>query len=144
MGTPCGADNAPGVLRAGKALPPKDGTINDAMGIALEFLIILLLILLNGVFAMSELALVSARRARLAVLERKGVAGAALARRLAEDPQRFLPTVQVGVTLVGVFTGVFGGARIASQLERWLARVPRWRRLPARWRWRLSWWSQPT
>ena len=94
------------------------------MGIALEFLIILLLILLNGVFAMSELALVSARRARLAVLERKGVAGAALARRLAEDPQRFLPTVQVGVTLVGVFTGVFGGARIASQLERWLARVP--------------------
>ncbi|HVC58995.1 MAG TPA: hemolysin family protein [Acetobacteraceae bacterium] len=94
------------------------------MGIGLEILIILLLILLNGVFAMSELALVSARRARLAVLERKGVAGAATARRLAEDPQRFLPTVQIGITLVSVFTGVFGGARIASHLESWLERFP--------------------
>ncbi len=94
------------------------------MATGLEILIILLLILLNGVFAMSELALVSARRARLAVLERKGLAGAATARRLAEDPQRFLPTVQVGITLVSVFTGVFGGARVASHLEHWLARFP--------------------
>lgn len=94
------------------------------MGIALEVLIILLLILLNGVFAMCELALVSARRARLAVMEHKGIASAALARRLAEDPQRFLPTVQVGVTLVSVLTGVFGGARIGSVLERSLARIP--------------------
>ena len=94
------------------------------MDIGLEILVILLLILLNGVFAMSELALVSARRARLAVLERKGLAGAALARSLAEDPQRFLPTVQVGITLVSVFTGVFGGARIAAYLERWLNHVP--------------------
>jgi putative hemolysin len=94
------------------------------MGIGLETVIILLLILLNGVFAMSELALVSARRARLAVLERKGVAGAGLARRLADDPQRFLPTVQVGVTLVSVFTGVFGGARIAGDLAYWLAKIP--------------------
>jgi putative hemolysin len=94
------------------------------MDLGLQILIILLLILLNGVFAMSELALVSARRARLAVLERKGLAGAATARLLAEDPQRFLPTVQVGITLVSVFTGVFGGARIASHLERWLTRFP--------------------
>lgn len=94
------------------------------MGIGLEILIILLLILLNGVFAMSEMALVSARRARLAVMERKGVAGAATARRLAEDPQRFLPTVQIGITLVGVLTGVFGGARIAAHLELWLAHFP--------------------
>jgi len=94
------------------------------MGIALEVLIILLLILINGLFAMCELALVSARRARLAVMEHKGVASAARARRLAEDPQRFLPTVQVGVTLVSVLTGVFGGARIGEQLERWLARIP--------------------
>jgi putative hemolysin len=86
-----------------------------------QILIVLLLILLNGVFATSEMALVSARRARLAVLERKGVAGAALARRLADDPQHFLPTVQVGITLVGVFTGVFGGAKIASHLDRWLS-----------------------
>src|SRR4051812_8119942 len=65
------------------------------MGIGLEAVVILLLIVVNGWFSMSELALVSARRARLAVLERKGVAGATAARALAEDPQRFLPTVQV-------------------------------------------------
>src|SRR5580704_8669448 len=94
------------------------------MGLGLEVVIILLLILLNGLFALSELALISVRRARLAVLERKGVAGAATARKLAEDPQRFLPTVQVGITLVSVFTGVFGGARIAAHLEQWLARFP--------------------
>jgi putative hemolysin len=94
------------------------------MGLGLEILVVLLLIVLNGLFSMSELALVSARRARLAVLERKGVAGAALARRLAEDPQRFLPTVQVGITLVAMLTGVFGGARIAVHVQAWLASVP--------------------
>jgi putative hemolysin len=94
------------------------------MSIALEAVIILLLILLNGVFAMSELALVSVRRARLAVLERKGVAGATAARALAEDPQRFLPTVQVGITLVSVLTGVFGGASIAAHLQAWLETFP--------------------
>ena len=83
------------------------------MTIGLEILVILLLIVLNGLFSLSELALVSVRRARLAVLERKGVKGAAAARALSDDPQRFLPTVQVGITLVSVFTGVFGGARIA-------------------------------
>ena len=87
------------------------------MGIGIESVIVLLLILLNGVFAMSELALVSARRARLAVLERKGVPGATSARELADDPQRFLPTVQVGITLVSMLAGVFGGARIASDLQ---------------------------
>jgi putative hemolysin len=95
-----------------------------AMGIGFEALIILVLILLNGVFAMSELALVSARRSRLAVLERKGVAGASIARALSEDPQRFLPTIQVGITLVSVFTGVFGGARIASHFQVWLETIP--------------------
>ena len=92
------------------------------MDVAAEIAIILLLILLNGLFAMSELALVSVRRARLAVLNRKGVAGAATALRLAEDPQRFLPTVQVGMTLVTMLAGVFGGARLADHLGAWLAR----------------------
>ncbi|MBO0709762.1 MAG: HlyC/CorC family transporter [Acetobacteraceae bacterium] len=91
------------------------------MSVGFEVIVILLLILLNGVFAMAELSLVSARRARLAVLERKGASGAALARRLAEDPQRFLPTVQVGITLVGILAGVFGGARVAHHLADWLA-----------------------
>jgi putative hemolysin len=94
------------------------------MGLGLEILVVLLLIALNGLFSMSELALVSARRARLAVLERKGVAGAALARRLAGDPQLFLPTVQVGITLVAVLTGVFGGARIAVHVQEWIAGIP--------------------
>ena len=87
-----------------------------AMGLALELLIILLLIVLNGVFAMSELALVSVRKARLLVMERQGVPGASKARQLADDPQRFLPTVQVGITLVSVLAGVFGGARISQRL----------------------------
>jgi putative hemolysin len=94
------------------------------MGLAVEIVIIFALIALNAVFAMSELALVSARRARLAVLERKGVSGAATARLLAEDPQRFLPTVQVGITLVGILAGVFGGARIAQHVAEWMRAVP--------------------
>lgn len=94
------------------------------MDLAIEILVILVLIGINGLFAMSELALVSARRARLAVIERKGVAGAAVARNLIDDPQRFLPTVQIGVTLVSVFTGVLGGARIAERLAAALAKIP--------------------
>jgi putative hemolysin len=94
------------------------------MGLTLELVVVLLLILLNGVFAMSELALVSVRRARLVVLERQKVAGATTARLLADDPQRFLPTVQVGITLVSVLAGVFGGARITARLEVWFLEVP--------------------
>jgi putative hemolysin len=94
------------------------------MTIGLEIVVILLLIVLNGLFSLSELALVSVRRARLAVLERKGVKGATAARALSDDPQRFLPTVQVGITLVSVFTGVLGGARIAARLQEWLETFP--------------------
>lgn len=86
------------------------------MDVAFEIAVVALLIVLNGGFALSELALVSSNRARLAVLERKGVKGAATARLLAEDPQRFLPTVQVGITVIGVLSGVFGGARISARL----------------------------
>jgi putative hemolysin len=93
------------------------------MMLTVEIVVVLLLIVLNGVFAMSELALVSARRARLLVLERKGVAGAAAARTLTEEPQRFLPTVQVGITLVGMVAGVFGGARLAGTLSVALSRI---------------------
>ncbi len=94
------------------------------MAAVIEIIVILLLIVLNGAFAMSEMSLASARRARLAVLERKGTPGAATALRLAEDPQRFLPTVQVGITLIGILAGVFGGARIAHRLAESLAGVP--------------------
>jgi putative hemolysin len=94
------------------------------MNIWFEILILLLLIVLNGMFAMSELALVSARRARLAVMENKAVAGAAKARALADDPHIFLPTVQVGITLVSVLKGVFGVASVAGALQDWLATFP--------------------
>jgi putative hemolysin len=94
------------------------------MTIGIEVAVILLLIILNGAFSLSELALVSVRRARLAALERKGIAGAAAARTLADDPQRFLPTVQVGITLISVLTGVFGGARIAIHLQSALEEFP--------------------
>ncbi len=94
------------------------------MGIGFELLIILLLVALNGAFAMSELAIVSARRIRLQALERRGSAGAAAALALAEDPERFLPTVQVGITLVGILAGVFGGARIAGPLGGVLEEIP--------------------
>jgi putative hemolysin len=90
----------------------------------IEIAFILLLIGLNGLFALSELALVSARRARLAVLERKGEPRAALARTLAEDPQRFLPTIQIGMTMIGILAGVVGGARLATSLTLWLAPIP--------------------
>jgi putative hemolysin len=94
------------------------------MTTALLIGVIVLLALLNGVFAMGEMALVSARSTRLAVLEGKKVRGAAVARRLAGDPQLFLPTVQVGVTLVGILSGTFGGARIATALQPAVARIP--------------------
>ncbi len=94
------------------------------MNISLEILIILLLIVVNGLFSMSELALVSVSRARLAVLEKKLVPGAAIARALSDDPHRFLPTVQVGITLVSVLTGVFGGANVASHVKDLLETYP--------------------
>ncbi len=94
------------------------------MQTAFEIAVIFVLVGLNGIFAMSELAIVSARRGRLLAMERRGHRGATAAMALAEDPQRFLPTVQVGITLVGILAGVFGGARIAGPLGEVLAEVP--------------------
>ncbi|PWS36834.1 hemolysin C [Falsiroseomonas bella] len=97
----------------------------------LEILLILLLVLLNGAFAMSELAIVSARRLRLQAMQRKGSAGAAAAIALADDPQRFLPTVQVGITLVGILAGAFGGARLSGGIADLLAQIPGLQRFAA-------------
>ncbi len=76
--------------------------------------IILVLILLNGVFAMSELAIVSSRDPRLQAAEKRGSRGAKIARQLASDPGRFLSTVQVGITLIGVLTGAYSGASLGQ------------------------------
>jgi len=86
-----------------------------------EILIILLLIILNGFFAMAELAVVSSRKARLRQMAEAHQRGARTALRLAEQPGRFLSTVQIGITLIGIFAGAFGGATLAQTLEAWLA-----------------------
>ena len=85
-------------------------------GIATEVLVIVLLLVLNGVFAMSEIAVVTARRIRLEHRAEGGDKGARAALDLARDPTQFLSTVQVGITLIGVLAGAFGGASIAEQL----------------------------
>jgi putative hemolysin len=87
----------------------------------LELLIVLLLILLNGLFAMAEMAIVSARRARLKHAANQGDRGAKVALTLAENPGRFLSTVQIGITLIGVLAGAFGGATLSKALAVWLA-----------------------
>lgn len=85
-----------------------------------EIFIVILLTLLNGVLAMSELAVVSSRSARLRVLADQGNHGAEVAIRLSEDPGRFLSTVQIGITLVGVLSGAFSGATLGARLAEWL------------------------
>lgn len=90
----------------------------------LELGIILLLTLLNGVFAGTEVAMISARRGRLEQQAETGNLGAAAAVRLQEDPNRFLATVQVGITLIATIAGVFGGASMAGNLAPLLATVP--------------------
>ncbi|WP_297492346.1 hemolysin family protein [Acidocella sp.] len=94
------------------------------MPIALQLLILAILILLNGAFALSELALVSARRAMLTLMERQHVRGAARARALADDPQSFLPASQFGITLIGILTGAYGGDQLAAELEAPLRALP--------------------
>lgn len=84
-----------------------------------ELLIILGVLLLNGLFAMAEMAVVSARRARLREMANAGHRGAAAALALSQSPERFLSTVQVGITLVGMFAGAYGGATIAEKLALW-------------------------
>jgi len=85
-----------------------------------EILIVVALTIVNGLLSMSELAVVSSRTARLKVLSDQGNKGAATAMRLAEDPGRFLSTVQIGITLVGVLSGAFSGATLGARLSEWL------------------------
>lgn len=90
-----------------------------ALGTAM--LVIFALILLNGVLAMAEIAIVASRRARLEELAGRGVGGARVALDLAADPNRFLSTVQIGITLVGVLAGALGGLTVSDDVTRWLA-----------------------
>ena len=98
--------------------PPFDRTL---ILMLLELLLVFALTLVNGVLAMSELAIVSARTARLRVLADKGSRGADMAMRLAANPGRFLSSVQIGITLVGVLAGAFSGATLGVRLAGVLA-----------------------
>lgn len=90
------------------------------MRLAFEITVIIALVCLNGWFAMSELAIVSSRRARLAARAAEGSKGAEAALLLADNPTRFLSSVQIGITLVGVLAGAYSGATLAEQLSTWI------------------------
>jgi putative hemolysin len=92
--------------------------------ITFEILIILVLIIANGIFSMSEMAIVSARKVRLQQLANQGDAKARVALKLAESPNHFLSTVQVGISLIGILTGAFGGATIANRVAVFIKLVP--------------------
>ena len=83
--------------------------------LAVEIAVVVILVLVNGVLALSELAVISARRSRLQMLADNGDAGAAAALVLASDPGRFLSTIQIGITLIGVVAGAFSGATLADR-----------------------------
>ncbi|WP_071059093.1 hemolysin family protein [Pelistega sp. MC2] len=82
----------------------------------IDLFIILCLIFINGLFAMSEIAVVSSKRMRLQKLAEEGSKAAAAALKLADEPSRFLSTVQIGITLIGIFNGAFGEASLVSRL----------------------------
>jgi len=92
--------------------------------IAAEIAVIIALLIVNGIFAMSELAVVTSKRIRLEHRAEEGDEGARAALRLAKDPTGFLSTVQVGITLVGVFAGAFGGATLSARLAVPMAHLP--------------------
>ena len=87
----------------------------------MEILIILFLILLNGVFSMSEIALISARKNRLETAAKKGNKNAKVALDLANSPNEFLSTVQIGITLIGILTGIYSGDKITTDVQNFVA-----------------------
>jgi putative hemolysin len=90
----------------------------------MEILILLVLILMNGVFAMSEMAVVSSRKPRLQQWADEKRRGAAAALALTQSPTHFLSTIQIGITVIGITSGAFGEATVAQQFSRWLAQWP--------------------
>ena len=88
-----------------------------------DLIIIIALIILNGVFSMSEVALISARKSKLTADAKNGNRNAATALKLQSEPDRFLSTVQIGITLIGILTGLFSGATIATDLGNYFARL---------------------
>jgi putative hemolysin len=96
----------------------------NVSNIAIEIFAIFLLLIANGIFAMSEFAVVTARKSRLQELSNKGIARARAALELASNPNRFLSTVQIGITLVGILAGAFGGGALTEWLSAQLNTLP--------------------
>ena len=90
----------------------------------MELVVLLLLFVVNGLFSMSEMAVVSSRKARLQQLFDEGRAGAGTALELANNPSHFLSTIQVGITVIGITSGAFGEAKLSAQVASWLAQWP--------------------
>ncbi len=90
----------------------------------MEVFIIVILILLNGILSMSEIALVSARKSKLETESKKGSRAATTALKLSEEPDRFLSTIQIGITLIGILTGLYSGETFAGDLAIFIAYVP--------------------
>src|SRR6476661_7140332 len=86
--------------------------------LAIAIVVVLLLVVLNGLFAMTELAVVSSRKSKLQSRAERGDRGARAALKLSEDPTHFLSAVQVGITLIGILAGAYGQAAIAGELTR--------------------------
>lgn len=88
-----------------------------------EIIIIVLLVLLNGAFSMSEISLISARKSSLVSSAKKGNRSARIALNLQEEPDKFLSTVQIGITLIGILTGIYSGDKIAGLFSQWLESI---------------------
>jgi len=110
-------------LRALKRPAAECGAAYIENTLYVELLIVVVLTIVNGLLAMSELAVVSARPARLRFMADQGNAGAAIAIILAENPGKFLSSVQIGITLVGILSGAFSGATLGLRLTDWLKSV---------------------
>jgi len=93
----------------------------EPLSIETEIIIVLMLVIVNGIFAMTEMAMVSSRKTRLQNRADKGDTGAQKALDALKDPNRFLSSIQIGITLVGILAGVFGGATVAKNLGVWLS-----------------------
>jgi putative hemolysin len=113
-------DHALILLRSRQPLTDILPRVAQGMCARMELALLIFLILLNGLFAMSEMALTAARRVRLQVLQESGARGAQAAIDLHEDPTRFLSTVQIGITSIGVLNGIVGEAAFAAPLAAWL------------------------
>ena len=88
-----------------------------------EILILLVLIILNGLFVASEIALVSARKGRLESMANKGDAKAKAALELTESPEKFLSTAQIGITLIAILTGVYSGEKFSENLKPFIEKI---------------------